>query len=117
MNIQVYTDNHTPGSVELKRHVEEVVERALERYGDRITRVEVHLADQDSSQKYGERDKRCLMEARLAGLQPIAVSHEGATLDQAIDGAADTLQKTIQRTLERRTDAKRTPAPEIEPLL
>lgn len=107
MNILVYTDNHIEGSAELKNQVETVVVSALERFGDRITRVEVHLTDQNSSQKFGDRDKRCLMEARLGGLQPIAVSHEGATLEQAIDGAADTLQKTLKRTLERLTDAQR----------
>lgn len=115
MNIQVYTDNHTENSAELKSQVETAVASALERFGDRITRVEVHLADQNSSQKTGDRDKRCLMEARLGGLQPIAVSYEGATVQQAIDGAAETLQKTLKRTLERLSDSRRGPSHAAEP--
>jgi ribosome-associated translation inhibitor RaiA len=114
VKIQVYTDNHIVGSAELAAQAEAAVVAALDRFGDRITRVEVHLADQDSSRKFGERDKRCLMEARLAGLEPIAVSHQAATLQQALDGAADTLQKTLQRTLKRDDPQSRAALAETE---
>lgn len=102
MQIQVNTDNHTEGSAELTRQVEAVVEGALGRFGNRITRVEVHLSDENSSQKFGDKDKRCVMEARLAGLQPIIGSHQGSSLEQALAGAADTLEKTLKRTLARK---------------
>jgi hypothetical protein len=101
VQIQVSTDNHIAGSAELTSQVEAVVVDALDRFGDRLTRVEVHLADENSATKFGESDKRCLMEARVAGLQPIAVSHNGSSLDQAIEGAADKLQKTLTGTLGR----------------
>ncbi len=95
MQIQVNTDNHIEGSAELTRQVEAVVEETLGRFSDRITRVEVHLTDESSSSKARDNDKRCVMEARLAGLQPITVSHQGAALEQALDGAADKLAKTL----------------------
>ena len=101
MQIQVRTDNHIVGSAELTRQIDAVVANALSHFGDRVTRVEVYLSDENSSQKSGEKDKRCVVEARLAGLQPIAVSHHGAFLDQAIDGAAAKLEKTLKRTLGR----------------
>jgi ribosome-associated translation inhibitor RaiA len=111
MQTQVSTDNHIVGSAKLTRQIEAVVENTLGRFGDRITRVEVHLSDENSSQKSGENDKRCVMEARLAGLQPITVSHIGEILEQAIDGAAAKLEKTLKRTLGRLDDAKgRTPS-------
>jgi ribosomal subunit interface protein len=106
MHIQVNTDNHIEGSAELTRQVEAVIEGTLGRFGDRITRVEVHLSDESNSAKSRDSDKRCVLEARLAGLQPIAVSHEGATLAQALDGAADKLQRTLDRTLQRRDAAR-----------
>ncbi len=106
MKIQVNTDRHTDGSAELIHHIETVVEDALERFAERITRVEVHLSDVNGSQKSGGNDKRCVMEARLAGLQPITVSDEGSSLDQALDGAADKLEKILHRTLERLDDPK-----------
>ena len=106
MQIQVNTDNQTAGSAELTRQVEGVVEVALGRFSGRITRVEVHLTDENGSQKTSESDKRCVMEARLAGLQPIAVSAEGSSLEQALDGAADKLEKTLKHTLGRLDDPK-----------
>lgn len=102
MQIQVNADNHIQGSAELTRQVKTVVEGALRRFSDRITRVEVHLSDLNSRQKHGDNDKRCVMEARLAGFQPITVSHQGSSLGQAIAGAADTLEKTLKRTLGRK---------------
>ena len=106
MQIQVHTDNHIDGGVGLTRQVEAIVESAMERFGDRITRVEVHFTDENGRQKSGDSDKRCVMEARLAGLQPITVSAEGSSLEQALDGAADKLQKTLKRTLGRLDDPK-----------
>jgi ribosome-associated translation inhibitor RaiA len=106
MQVQVNTDNHIEGSAALTAHVETLVEDTFGWFGERITRVEVYLADQNSSHKGGENDKRCTMEARLAGLQPITVTHEGSTIDQALDGAADKLEKTLKRTLERLDDPK-----------
>jgi len=106
MHIQVNTDNHIEGNADLTRQVEAVVEGALGRFSDRITRVEVHLSDESSSSKARDNDKRCVMEARLAGLRPITVSHQGAALEQALDGAADKLAKTLDRTLGRLDDPK-----------
>ena len=106
MQVQVNTDNHIKGSEELTRRVTAVVEDALGRFGDRVTRVGVHLTDESSSAKSAGDDKRCVMEARLAGLQPIAVSHQGASLEQAVEGAADKLQQTLDRTLGRLNHAR-----------
>jgi ribosomal subunit interface protein len=106
MQIQVNTDNHVEGSDNLTRQVEAAVEDALGRFGDRITRVEVQLTDQNSSAKTGDDDKRCAMEARLAGLKPITVSARGASLEQAIDAATDKLRKTLDRTLGRLDERK-----------
>ena len=86
--------------------VQDVVEDEIGRFGDRITRVEVHLSDENSSEKTGDNDKRCVMEARLAGLQPITVSDEGPSLEAAVDGAAGKLEKILKRTLERLDDPK-----------
>ena len=107
MKIQVNTDSHIQGSAELTQQVEAVVQSALDRFSDRITRVEVHFSDENSSQKAGDNDKRCVMEARLAGLSPITVSHNGAAVEQALAGAADTLEKTLKRTLEREDSLSR----------
>ncbi len=107
MHIQINTDANIEGPEELAIHVKDVVKSTLGRYSDRITRVEVHLSDQNSD-KSGQDDKRCMMEARLEGRRPTAVTHEAANLDDAVDGAADKLQRSLESTLERLEDVRRT---------
>lgn len=107
MHIQVNTDNNIPGREKLAIHVKSVVERVLSRFSDRITRVEVHLSDQNSD-KSGQDDKRCLMEVRLEGRQPTAVTHKAASLGEAIEGAADKMKRSLESTLERLMDDRRT---------
>lgn len=106
MQIQVNTDNHIQGTEQLASQVESEVEDALRRFADRITRVEVHLSDVNSGAKSRPGDKRCVMEARPTGLQPIVVSHEASSLDQAVSGAADKLEKALSRTLDRLQDPR-----------
>jgi len=99
MIIQVNTDNSIEGNRELAREIETAVRNSLERFGGQITRVEVHLSDDNSDKKSGTKDKSCLLEARLAGLQPIAVSHQAEAMEQAVDGAVDKLVRSIDATL------------------
>lgn len=104
MQIQVNHSNQIQGGEKLTQLTEAVVESTLGRFGDRITRVEVHFSDENSSTKSGDNDKRCLLEARLAGLQPISVTHNGSSIEQALDGAIDKLEQLINRTIERLDD-------------
>ncbi len=106
MQIQINTDNHIRGGSNLTANAQAVIQDALARFGDRITRVEVHFTDENSRDKTGDRDKRCVMEARLAGHQPITVSHDDASLDQALDGATEKLVRSLTRTLDRLYDPK-----------
>jgi ribosome-associated translation inhibitor RaiA len=98
MHVEVNTDNHITGSDQLSRQVESEVEGAVGRFGDQVIRVIVQLND-TNGHKSGDHDKRCLMEARIAGHQPVAVSHEAATLDDAIAAAADKLERSLDHIL------------------
>ena len=81
MQIQINTDRNIEGREALATQVSGVVESALSRFSDHITRVEVHLSDENSAKKGGHDDIRCMMEARLEGRQPVAVTHQAATVD------------------------------------
>jgi hypothetical protein len=98
MQVEVNSDNHIVGSEELSGLVEAEVEGALGRFGDQIIRVIVQLND-TNSHKSGGRDKRCLMEARVAGHQPVAVSHEADSLEAAISAAAEKLERSLDSIL------------------
>jgi ribosome-associated translation inhibitor RaiA len=101
MQIQINTDHNIKGHETLAAQVRGVVESALSRISDHITRVEVHLSDENSDKKGGNDNMRCVMEARLEGRQPIAVTHQAATLEQSVDGAAHKLTRLIDSTLGR----------------
>jgi ribosome-associated translation inhibitor RaiA len=103
MRVQINTDHNIEGREALAAQVSGTVETALSRVSDHITRLEVHLSD-ESGYKSGQNDKRCMIEARLEGRQPIAVTHQAATLEQAVDGAADKLARLIESTVGRRHD-------------
>ncbi|MBK7586135.1 MAG: HPF/RaiA family ribosome-associated protein [Myxococcales bacterium] len=104
MHIQINTDHNIEGRENLADHVRGVVEHALRRFTRQITRVEVHLSAQaggKSGPDNGQDDKRCMMEVRIEGRQPTAVTHQAASVDAAINGAAEKLEKAIERVLER----------------
>ncbi|MCW5768998.1 MAG: HPF/RaiA family ribosome-associated protein [Phycisphaeraceae bacterium] len=95
MLIQVNTDNQTPGTADLKRSVEALIEDRLGRFADRITRAEVHLSDENGTGKTGGNDKRCLIEVRIAGKDPITATDHGATHDVALRGATTKMQSQL----------------------
>lgn len=101
MLIQLNTDRNIAGDAEMARQVEAVVRDGLDRLSAHITRVSIHLSDENSDKASGPDDMRCLLEARLAGLQPISVSHQAATVEQAVDGAVGMLQRALESTLGR----------------
>ena len=101
MKVQISTDRNIDGHEALAAQVRGVVEAALRRIREHITRVEVHLSD-ENGHKSGHNDKRCMMEARLEGRQPIAVTHQGATVDRAVDGAAEKLARLVESNVGRR---------------
>ncbi len=105
MHIQVNTDNNISGHEQRADQVRSVVQDALSRFSDRISRVEVHLSDQNSA-KSGQNDKRCVLEVRVEGRPPTAVTHDAATLDEAVDGAAAKCKRLLESTFEQLQDRR-----------
>lgn len=100
MQIQVNTDNNIQGRERLVAEVEATVQSNLARFQEYLTRVEVHLGD-ENGRKGGGQDKRCMMEARIEGHQPVAVTHMADSLSQAMDGAAKKLKASLTSTIGR----------------
>lgn len=105
MQIEVTTDEHIDGNAELISQVEADVDAALSRHRDWLTRVEVHLADENGG-KGGATDKRCTVEARPKGLAPVAASHHAATTEQASRGALQKLGRVLERQAGQRDGRK-----------
>jgi ribosome-associated translation inhibitor RaiA len=95
MQVIVNSDHHITGDASLTDRVEAVVSDSIGRFADRITKVEAFLSDTNSS-KHGARDKRCVLEARVAGTQPVVATNEAPTVLEAIEGAAGKLQRALE---------------------
>jgi hypothetical protein len=67
MEIQFNTDNNIKVSNELRVSLTSLISNELSRFNDHITRLEVHLSDEDGH-KDGQNDKRCMIEARLRAI-------------------------------------------------
>lgn len=100
MRIQLNTDVHIDGTEALAARVSATVEQALARFSEHVTRVEVHLSDENGA-KSGQKDQRCMLEARFEGRQPVAVTEHAPTLEQAVQGAAQKLARLLGSTLGR----------------
>lgn len=105
MQVQINTDRNIQGHEALAVPVRASVESALSRFSEHITRVEVHLGDENAG-KHGAQDKRCMMEARIEGRKPLAVTHYAETVALAIDGATDKLVRVVESTLGRQHDRR-----------
>ena len=103
MKIQVNTDHHIEGREAMVQQSKAALESALGHLAEHITRIEVHLSD-ENGKKVGNHDQRCMMEARHEGHQPIAATHEAETMEEAIDGAAEKLKRSLDQTLGRLGD-------------
>lgn len=98
MHIQVNTDNHIQGRDKLATRVQATIAGVLDRYSQQITRIEVHLSD-ENGRKGGPNDKRCLLEARVENRPPTAVTHQAPTVDEAVNGAADKMLAALDSAL------------------
>ncbi len=110
MQIQINTGHNIDGNETMVAATTDIVAHALQRFSDHITRVELHLADENGP-KGGEDDIRCTLEARLAGRQPIAVTHHAGTIPLAVEGAASSLVSLIETTLGRTEALQRAERP------
>ncbi|HET7542118.1 MAG TPA: HPF/RaiA family ribosome-associated protein [Polyangiaceae bacterium] len=100
MQIQVNTDHNVDGRQRVSEYVQGVVQHAVSHFERQVTRVEVHLSD-DNGAKSGSEDKRCVMEARLNSIEPVVVSHRGHNIDEALHGAAAKLKRSVESELAR----------------
>jgi ribosome-associated translation inhibitor RaiA len=109
MQVQVNTGNGVQNKETLERWASDFLNDALARFSQDITRVEVQFTDENRA-KAGPDDKRCMLEARMTGHDPIAVQNHGETQDIAIRGAAQKLIRALEHAfgkLERHTHRDR----------
>jgi ribosome-associated translation inhibitor RaiA len=110
MEINVNTDNTIDRHQGLDERVRDVVESSISRF-EQVRRVDVHLSNQNG-QKHEDGDNYCMMEARVAGYEPVVVHAHAADLHLSINGAANKLKRALDSALGRLNDKnKREPLP------
>lgn len=95
MQIKINTDRNIHGDERLKESVRAMVEQGLGHVLSRLTRVEVHLQDENAD-KGGSDDIRCMIEARPEGMAPQAVTHNDANVESAARGATKKLRNLLE---------------------
>jgi ribosome-associated translation inhibitor RaiA len=98
MLVDVNTDKNIKNSERLIEYCKSTLEAELDRFAEHITRVDVHLSDENGA-KGGDDDKRCLIETKLKGKSPVAVTNTAANIDDALSGAIDKVVKVLETSL------------------
>ena len=104
--IEVRASSSVQGSAKLDKHVEDVVSTALTRFAARLTRIDVHLTDENAAKK-GLNDKRCQIEARPASRKPLSTSATAATVEKALVLAVGKMKRKLASRLRGRSAARR----------
>lgn len=101
MHIEVRTDSRTKADID---SVTASVETGLARFRERLTRVEVHFSDVNGPK--GGTDTRCVLEARPAGHQPVVVTSEASSSDDAVNDAVEKMSRLLTSTLDRLNETR-----------
>ncbi|MBB5316159.1 HPF/RaiA family ribosome-associated protein [Tunturibacter empetritectus] len=106
MQIQISSDKNISMHSKLSHLIESDLHRILNRFKDEITRVEVHLSDEDGD-KAGAQDKRCRLEVRPKRHQSLAVTNKSSNIPASVTGAASKMQRLLISTFGRIQDKNR----------
>lgn len=94
MIIQINTDKNLSVHEGFETKLHGLLAKELSRFDEHITRLEVHLSDENGN-KNGQKDKRCMIEARIEGRQPIAVTDKADNYEVAVNGAIGKLKASL----------------------
>lgn len=109
MQVLLNTAPHIDGRHLMAEHLTAVVTDAMGRFGEHITRVEAHIADENGQVKTAPDEIQCTLEARLVGRDPVVVKDRAGSVHQAINGAVGKLKRAVATVLEKH-DPRRNPA-------
>lgn len=100
MTIQINTDKNINGDERKHDFFSAQISEELKRFESHITRIEVHLKD-ENGKKEGFNDMSCVLEARLEGKQPIVVTAQEDTVELAITSAIKKIKASLKTTIGR----------------
>lgn len=84
----------------IEQHAHDAANKQLGRFAGRLTRVEIHISD-ENAHKSGPDDKKVLIEARPKGFDPLVVDDTGSDLYKTIDSAAAKMHRVLETTFAK----------------
>lgn len=117
MQIGINSDKNITMHAKLANLIETTLQHTLDRFTAQITRIEVHLTDENGSKSAsaGILDKRCVLEARPKHHQSLTVTNDSADVQTAVSGAASKMLRLLETTFGRLSDKHRGETPRILP--
>jgi ribosome-associated translation inhibitor RaiA len=103
LDIEIRSGNHVDGGASVTAYVQDMVQKALSHFHERITHVTVHLGD-DNGQNVGANDKHCTIEVHPSRLAPVVVRDEAMTIHQAVRGATRKIKAALESSIGREHD-------------
>lgn len=111
MQFQFNSDSSVMGTDNVAERIENSVRSKLARFEERLTRVEVHVSD-ENARKGGADDKTCMIEVRPRGEKPIGVTEHASDVDTAARKAAGTMVQRLERVLGKESRHKHDQRPD-----
>ena len=111
MQVQFNSDSSVMGTENVAERIEAAVREKLARFEDRLTRLEIHVRDENGA-KGGSDDKACTIEARIRGEKPMGVTGHADKVDDAARKAASTLAQRLERHFGKSDRHKHEPRPD-----
>ncbi|MDO4592350.1 MAG: HPF/RaiA family ribosome-associated protein, partial [Comamonadaceae bacterium] len=104
MQVQVHTDATIQGGDSLEAWVREEAGNKLARLKEHVVRVEVFLSSVDALKATGGPGKKCVLETRANGRQPVAVNAEAEKVREAFSAALEKLRRAVESDLDKVRD-------------
>ncbi len=111
MQFQFNSDSSVMGTENVADRIEAQLRERLDRFEDKLTRLEVHVRDENGS-KGGPDDKTCMIEARLRGGEPVSVTANAGDVDAAARSAGTKMAKLLDKQFGKAERSSRTPSPD-----
>lgn len=103
MHIQINSDKNIDININSKQIYKSKTEKKLERFENIISRIEVHLSD-ENAEKSGLNDKKCLIEARMQNRQPIIVTDTSDVIEKSFASALNKLTRKLDTIVGKMRD-------------
>jgi len=101
MKVQINTGHNIVIDAETAQSLSSAITVHLAHFDARITRVELHLRDDDGAVRSGPQQMHCMLEVRLAGRQPDVVTAAASTVELAVRDAAHKMQQLLDGIFSR----------------